>query len=300
MNIKELLTEEEFKLVTSKNNWLGIKIVVFDWCIIIGTFVLLSVYPNPLTILIGIFVLGARQLGLGVIVHETGHRTLFASQKMNDFVGNWLAGYWVFSNKETYMNGHLGHHKNAGTENDPDLANYKNYPVSRKSLTRKVTRDLTGQLGWRRIRSIGRTFFKLNKLDQQNRQAFLRSVGVNVLMLSTLAFFGIGWVYLVWVIAFMTSHMLVVRIRQIAEHAAVPNKFSLDARENTRTLYINRLERFLIAPHQVNFHMEHHMLASVPIYRLETLHKLLLNKGYYADLNFERGYYNLLKQVSLS
>jgi fatty acid desaturase len=85
----------------------------------------------------------------------------------------------------------------------------------------------------------------------------------------------------------------------MAEHAAVPDNFDPDARLNTRTLYINPLERLFIAPHRVNYHLEHHMLASVPIYRLEEMHKILLDKGCYDDVEFERGYWNLMKAVTL-
>ncbi|MEX0943856.1 MAG: hypothetical protein WD002_15075 [Pseudomonadales bacterium] len=55
---------------------------------------------------------------------------------------------------------------------------------------------------------------------------------------------GHPWLYLLWIGAFMTSHMLVTRIRQIAEHAAVLDQFRLDPRGNTRTLLINPIERF--------------------------------------------------------
>ena len=299
MNIKDILTEDELSQVTRRNDWYAARIVLFDWAMIIGTFYLMATYPNPLVILLGIFLLGARQLGFGVIVHETGHRTFFTSNKVNDFVGNWLAGYWVFSNKETYMKGHLKHHREAGTEADPDLGNYRDYPVTHTSLRRKIIRDLTGQVGWRRIKSIFRAFRRFKSLDKQNQTYLLRSLGVNVLMLAVLAALGHSWLYLTWVAAFMTTHMLIVRIRQMAEHAAVPNNFDPDARLNTRTLYINPLERLFIAPHRVNFHLEHHMLASVPIYRLEEMHKILLNKGYYDKMDFQRGYWNLMKAVTV-
>ena len=111
---------------------------------------------------------------------------------------------------------------------------------------------------------------------------------------------GYPWLYALWVIAFMTSHMLITRIRQIAEHAAVPDHFDLDARLNTRTIYISRLERLLVAPHDLNYHLEHHLMASVPIYRLRRLHELLLAKGYYDGMEFPRGYVNLLRQVTYS
>ena len=120
-----------------------------------------------------------------------------------------------------------------------------------------------------------------------------------MLMFGILALFGAAWVYLVWVIAFMTTHMLVTRIRQIAEHAAVPDLFSPDARKNTRTLYINPLERLFIAPHQVNYHLEHHLMASVPIYRLRELHQLLRSRGYYDEVDMQHGYLNLLRSVTV-
>ncbi|MBT4160899.1 MAG: fatty acid desaturase, partial [Gammaproteobacteria bacterium] len=109
---------------------------------------------------------------------------------------------------------------------------------------------------------------------------------------------GQPWLYALWVIAFMTSHMLISRIRQISEHAAVPDLCDLDARRNTRTIYINPLERLLVAPHDLNYHLEHHLLASVPIYRLRKLHDLLLSRGYYEGVDFPRGYFSLLRQVT--
>jgi fatty acid desaturase len=300
MNLREILSESEFSEVTRKSDALAWSLIAFDWLVIVGLFVVVANYPNPITVLLAVILLGGRQLGLGVVVHETGHRTLFRTPALNDFCGKWLAGYWVFSDKDAYMRGHLKHHQDAGTEDDPDLPNYVDYPVSRERLRRKITRDLTGQIGWRRMKSIGRSIARMNSLKPQIKQTVVRSLALNMAMLAVLALFSQAWLYLLWVIAFMTSHMLVTRIRQIAEHGAVPDHLSEDARLNTRTLYISPLERLLIAPHQVNYHLEHHLMASVPIYRLRRLHDLLKSKGYYEDVDFTTGYLNLLRQVTYS
>ena len=100
--IKEILTPEELAFVTSRSNWHGASIIAFDWAVIIASFVVMAHYPNPLTVLLGLFVLGARQLGLCIVVHETGHRTLFSSTELNDFASTWLSGYWVFGPPELY------------------------------------------------------------------------------------------------------------------------------------------------------------------------------------------------------
>ncbi|MFT5577795.1 MAG: fatty acid desaturase [Paraglaciecola psychrophila] len=298
MKLRGLLSEQEFGAITANDDWAAASIVAFDWLVIAITFVVVGLVPNVLTIVLAIFVLGARQLGLGIIVHETGHRTLFSAAPVNDFVGNWLAGYWVFSNKKTYMQVHLKHHKNAGTEDDPDLNNYRSYPISRASFKRKVFRDLSGQLGWRRLKSIGRSLKKNANLDEQNKAFLQRSMGVNLLLLLVLSSFNAAWLYLLWVAAFMSSHMLVVRIRQIGEHAGVPDNFDSDPRKNTRTVYVNNWERFFIAPHHVSYHLEHHLLASVPIYHLREMHLLLLAKGYYQQVEFPKGYVDLVNKVT--
>ncbi len=298
-NIRQLLNDEELSRVTRKSDLRAASIVLFDWSIVIGLFALAAAFPNPLTCLFVIILLGGRQMAFGVLVHETGHKSFFTSDAVNDFVGKWLSGYWVFSDKAAYMKGHLMHHKDCGTKEDPDLKNYEAYPVDTQSFRRKVQRDLTGQLGWRRLKSIGRSLLRLGDLRPAARETLVRSAGCNLLMLTVLTLLGVPWLYALWVIVFMTSHMLITRIRQIAEHAAVPDNFSVDARLNTRTIYINWLERLLVAPHGLNYHLEHHMNAAVPIYRLRALHELLLKKGFYEGVEFQRGYLALLRQVTV-
>ena len=170
------------------------------------------------------------------------------------------------------------------------------YPIT--SFKRKVFRDITGKIGWRRIVSIGRSLYRFNELKPGVRKMLVGGVVCNTALLLLLASAGFAWLYALWVIAFMTSHMLITRIRQIAEHAAVPDHFDTDIRLNTRTIYINWLEALLVAPHGLNFHLEHHLMASVPIYRLRELHQLLLEKGYYEGIEFPRGYLGLLRQVT--
>ena len=196
------------------------------------------------------------------------------------------------------MQGHLVHHRTAGTAEDPDLKNYQDYPITRARFRRKVLRDITGRIGWRRVKSIAGSLTKLDRLQPNVRQTMIRSLGVNLALLAVLTAFGQPWLFTLWIIAFMTSHMLISRIRQISEHAAVPDLYDLDARQNTRTIYINALERLLVAPHDLNYHLEHHLLASVPIYRLRELHNLLLSKGYYEGVEFPHGYLSLLRRVT--
>ena len=108
-----------------------------------------------------------------------------------------------------------------------------------------------------------------------------------------------GQFYALWVIAYLTSYPLIARIRQVAEHGNVPDLFSPDPRLNTRTTLPNWLERLVLCPNHVNYHVEHHLLASVPSHRLGALHRLLVHKGFYRghEDTLARGYWDVLKRV---
>ncbi|MBT5052846.1 MAG: fatty acid desaturase family protein [Gammaproteobacteria bacterium] len=292
------LTQQQLNLVTRKSSAQAWFIVLSDWVLITSALGAAALLPNPITIVFAILVIGCRQLSLGIIVHETGHQTFFESKRLNDFVGRWLSGYWVFSSKTDYMKGHLRHHQLAGTPEDPDLKNYAAYPVSRKSFRRKVWRDLSGQTGWRRLRSIGRTVIRYNTLNIEGRRVIRGGLITNLTFLGSVTLLGQPWLYLLWVAAFISTHMLSTRLRQIGEHAAVRNQQSADPRDHTRTILTRWWERLLIAPHQIGFHLEHHLLPSVPIYRLPTLHKLLVDNGYLATDLLITGYPSLVKRVT--
>jgi fatty acid desaturase len=99
--------------------------------------------------------------------------------------------------------------------------------------------------------------------------------------------------YLLWPAAWLTSYSLVMRLRSIAEHAMVPEPSH--PLRNTRTTLASLWERLLIAPNRVNYHLEHHLLMTVPHYRLPALHELLRERGALDGACVERGYANVLR-----
>jgi fatty acid desaturase len=298
MNLRDILTAEELQAVTASSDWRGTWLVLCQWAIVIAICAAVASWPNPLTILLGIWLLGGRQLGFGVLVHECGHRSLFRTQRLNEWVGDWLVAPPTFNNVKAYMRGHVNHHRLAGTADDPDLPNYRDYPITRTRLKRKLLRDLSGQTGWRSVRNIGRGLASLGTLPAETRASLLRGLGMNALMLLVMTAVGAPWLYLLWAAAFVFANPLISRVRQVAEHAAVPDLYDADPRRNTRTLRAGPLGRLVFCPHQVNYHLEHHLLASVPIYRLRKLHELLIRKGFYAGMTFPSSYWQLLRQVT--
>ncbi|MEM9254987.1 MAG: fatty acid desaturase family protein [Pseudomonadota bacterium] len=298
MKVSDYLTREEVTYFTSKSDWHAVLMLVMNWFFIVAIFALIAVYPNILTITAALILFAGQQLGLSVLMHDCGHNIFFRSKRVNDVVGQWFCALPVLNDQPTYAKGHLEHHRKAGSEQDPDLPNFAAYPVSKESFKRKVVRDLTGQTGYKLVSYVLKGAAGVfSKETRGGSWVFVREVAWQVALFLVLWSLGIGWTYLVWFASFMTVFMLMVRIRQVAEHAAVPGQFDPDVRMNTRTVDAPWWQRLLFAPNGVNFHLEHHFMASVPCYRLAELRRLLKRKGALDDVPVFRGYGDVLRHA---
>ena len=298
MKIKNYLCPAEVAHFTRKSDLNGWRLLLNNWLAIIGIFVIVALYTNPFTILLALPLLGGRQLGLSVLMHECGHRSLFRTAKFNDILGQWLCAFPVMNDLPSYARVHLKHHKSAGTTEDPDLPNYQNYPVSKASFRRKIIRDLTGQTGVKLLAFVFRgSATSMSNEKREGNKSLFGQITVQLVMVAVLWAFGVAWMYLLWAGAYLTMFMLFIRLRQVAEHAAVPNLYDLDPRKNTRTVEPRWWERAFLAPNMVNYHMEHHFMASVPCYRLKELHITLKEKGALVDMPKFTGYSTVMRHV---
>jgi fatty acid desaturase len=297
---KALSREEIAELVKIRDlrAWLSISL---DWGLIGASFALVAAFPNPLTIVGALVVIGSRQLGLAILMHDAAHRALLESRFWNDWAGNWLCGYPVWNDVLPYRKYHLQHHAKTWTDEDPDLELANPFPITRASLKRKIWRDLSGQTGWKRFlaildRDLGRSRGRARRDFGAGMQALNGVILTNAVLLGLLALFGHPALYLLWVAAWFTTYSLVMRIRSIAEHAMVPDIG--DELKNTRTTLARWWERLIIAPNRVNFHLEHHLLMTVPHYNLPRLHRLLRERGLLEEACVTEGYWNVLRLAS--
>ena len=171
MDPKTWLSGEELASVMQRSDLKGAFLVASQWLQVIALFWVMAAYASLPVWILGTVLLGSRLLGFGILVHECGHRTLFRTPALNDFVGRWLVAPPTFNNMRAYMRGHLEHHRLAGTAEDPDLPNYRDYPISRERLWRKLRRDLSGQTGWRTLQGVGRNLANYSRLSPEARGA---------------------------------------------------------------------------------------------------------------------------------
>ena len=117
----------------------------------------------------------------------------------------------------------------------------------------------------------------------------------NALLVAGLTAAGWPQLYLLWAGAWLTTHTFVTRLRSIAEHAMTPDRS--DPLRNTRTTIARWWERLLLAPNRVNYHLEHHLLMTVPHYHLPKLHALLRERGVLERACVAHGYLSTLKRA---
>lgn len=295
--ITDFVSLDDLTRFTERSNTRATSFVVFNWAMVALIFAGVALWTNPLTILLGIALLGGRQLGFAALMHDCGHRSLFETDHTNAWVGQWLCAYPILSDLPRYAAGHRKHHAFAGSHDDPDLPNYQSYPVPVASFRRKVVRDLTGQTGLRALRAT----WARGKADlgraPWNGNSLAGHALMNGAMFVVLWAAGAGWLYLMWPAAYMTTYMLIARLRQIAEHGAVPDLFDPDPRKNTRTTLVRWFERPFVAPFNLNYHLEHHLHASIPCYQLPAFRHYLVSRGMYDETGFPCGYGELFSET---
>ncbi|MCZ7582604.1 MAG: fatty acid desaturase family protein [Deltaproteobacteria bacterium] len=313
--ITDFLTTEEIRQVTRPTDRQGALAVGTSWALITGAFALAAWRPGVATIFVALVILGGRHLGLAILMHECSHRSLFRTKWLNDVVGKWLCAEPVWQHLDKYRKHHLAHHAHTGTAADPDLVLADPFPVSGMSVTRKFLRDLTGIAGAKRLYALlamdtgyieytasagakfidqtGRTKWDVVKTGWRNMRGMLLTNGV---LLGVLALAGHAWLYLLWIGAYLTTFSLFVRVRSMAEHGCTDK--TDDQLYNTRTIIAGPIARLTVAPHRVNYHLEHHLLATTPHYKLKRLHKLLKERGLYDKSHIAKNYGEVLRIVT--
>ena len=307
--LREVLSPEERKALLRIAPWASAWMVASNWVLVLAAMALVAWAPNPLTVVVALCVIGARQLGMAIVMHEAAHRTLFRTRRLNDWVGNWLAAYPVWAEVGPYRAYHLVHHTRTGTDQDPDLGLAAPFPITRASFRRKVWRDLSGQTGIKQARAVfrrdvgrgrrGNPLVLGMNAGEQPDAGWHKLVPValtNAALLGLLTLAGHPALYLLWVVAWLTTYRLVTRIRSIAEHGMVPDR--LDPLRNTRTTRASWLERLLVAPNRVNFHLEHHLMMTVPHHNLPAFHRLLRARHAIDEACVAPGYAAVLRQAT--
>lgn len=292
-DFRKALPKEVVQQLTRRSAWRATLPIAADFAVIAlaAGAALATWFSLPVTLL-AVVVIGTRQHALFVIAHDAAHYLLYDDRRVNDFVGRLCATVQGLS-MCTYRVIHRLHHNNLYGELDPDTALHGGYPRGKAYLAKKLLKDLAGLTAWKTyayflggapalntqtnvaLRPLDDTSEKLKAQARSDRNAV---VAVHVALLAVFAWSGFLVQYLVlWILPLITVVQAILRLRAIAEHGATTDFSSplTAARTNLAPAWLE----WLIFPHQVNYHVEHHLYASVPYYRLPELHREMLGRG---------------------
>jgi len=89
------------------------------------------------------------------------------------------------------------------------------------------------------------------------------------------------WLYFfaLWLVPLFTSFAFFMILRQLVQHGNGDRGWLT----NTRTFLVNPLIRYAAFPFGMDYHLPHHMFATVPHYRLPALHAFLLGYPEYSE-----------------
>lgn len=200
-------------------------------------------------------------------LHETTHRTAFATDWMNVWTAR-LCAFLVLLGPDHFRYFHMAHHRfTHDPENDPELA------APKPRTVRDYLIYMTGVPEWIwRVKTLVRNAAGLNRdvFVPPRGQSRVRTEAQVALGIYALLLVSLGDVLVwVWLIPMLLGAPF-MRAYLLAEHTFCPHVSNMLA--NTRTTFTNRLVRWLAW--NMPYHAEHHAYPAVPFHRLPRFHAL--------------------------
>jgi fatty acid desaturase len=202
-------------------------------------------------------------------VHESIHRTAFASPRLNALVAN-VCGFIVVLPPVWFRAFHLAHHRHTQIPGeDPELEHKRADTWSRYLI------HVSGLPYWWSAcsglitRAAGRVpdrFMAEHLKPDATREARLFLAGYLALALGSIAF-GTTVLLTYWIVPLMLGQPA-LRLYLLAEHGLCP--FVGDPFENTRTTLTTRFVRLIAW--NMPYHSEHHAFMAVPFHALPQVH----------------------------
>ncbi len=293
---------KELKQLSVLQPYKTVLAIAGDWIVIALAIAVSKYMQNVFVYLAAVAIIGGRMHGLGVIMHEAAHYRFMKNRKLADALGDIFTAWPVLITVQSYRNNHLAHHQHTNTDDDPDWRVKKGAPqFTFPQKIRMVVLQLGGYLiAVNTIRDLAQILPRVSRSDRSTRAYKLTRIAFYIVAALVFTYLGI-WksVLLYWIVPYLTVLFLFQHVRSVSEHFG-----SMDYSHeltSTRTVKPYFWERWFFAPHNINYHLEHHLFPGVPFYNLPKLHEALMrDPSYRAKAHITRGYSTGLVRECLS
>ena len=287
--------------------------IALNWGLIALAISIAQLWFNPLTYMLAILVIGARMHGLGILMHDAAHYRFLKNKKMNDLMTDIFCMYPIFFDIAKYRRNHLAHHRHLNTEHDPDWAvklgmSEFQFPKTKREFMLGLLsyfllyRGVMDALSF--LKRFGSNKVDKKKDSSQGLRSHLPKLIFYVTLVAVLSIFNLwGYFAIYWIVPYFSTLFMFQYIRSVAEHFGDLDYDHL--LNSTRSVVVlNPIEKFFFAPHNVGFHIEHHLYPGVPFYNLPKLHKMLMELPEYSEkahlnMGYIRGLFNDLGNAKM-
>jgi fatty acid desaturase len=271
--VKQILTTEVLNTLNNRSNTRGIIQLLGHLTIMGVSGYLWIATENWLIKIAALVIYGFSLAAMFAVVHESCHRTAFASNRLNDLVA-WFAGVLSGYNSTFYRRYHKWHHRYTQVKGkDPELEDAK------PSNFLEYLAEISGLNWWSgKIR----THYRLatGKLDNM---PYIPETAREEVIISTrlqLFIYGIAiafslilqqpWFINLWLLPLIVGQPI-LRFILIAEHTGCSN--DNNSLTNTRTTLTWFPIKFMMW--NMPYHAEHHLYPSIPFHALPKAHQQL-------------------------
>lgn len=302
MKGSDLISDELRAALTQKRPSTLYTCLAFDYLLCIFVMVGCEWFWHPVSYILAVMLIGARQIGIGSIaLHDGAHYLLSEDRNLNDQLAKFI-GASVFApiylDFKRYRKNHYTHHQTVNSEQDPEVQlTNRLYQLPRWKVAMFLLLPLTGFLF-----VVFLLNFLIRKWRAEKRTALAVASFILLLIIGlALDIYAAQLFLYYWVIPLATWGMHVNAIRASSEHypeqafdreTVVPSLF------HTRDILSSWFDLCFVTTRGVNFHLSHHLLPSVPFYNLAKLQAALTKSNVYREYaHVTLGYHRFLLEL---
>jgi fatty acid desaturase len=263
----------------------SIIVVVNFTLMIVGSLISISIFQMNAILSVPIYLgmllfLGTRFRAFGNIVHECAHDSFVKGRKWNDFFGNLLAIFLMYS-FQNYKRDHITHHLYTGDyDKDLEFSNTKEYGFHKTLNRRQIVFHLKRLITFEHVlHYTGRCIYTKS---EPIIWRVTRALYLGVLFCSCVLSGWTGEVtaliagYLV--VAYFTTYPAIGYITDILDHGGLIGAGAV--LEKTRNYTVkNKIVNLVFFPRNDTYHLTHHLLPTIPIKFSHKCHEILLKES---------------------
>jgi fatty acid desaturase len=287
----------ELKTLTKLSPWKSIFAISLNWLFIFAAIAIHIKYAHPLVYFLSWMLIATRLYAFYSLIHDAIHFLIVRNKKWNDLIAQVFLGLPIFISLKNMRAAHLAHHKHLQTDLDPEMKhlNYDEFqfPKSKQGLIRLFLMDISGiNFVYYQLLKAKSLLINFNPSGYNKARVMLFSFYFLIFTLAILAGFG-KEIFLYWLLPYATLYQVLNRLRLATEHFNIDENFGV----NTRSVIPSFIEKWTLTPHNLGYHLDHHLYPGVPFYNLPQLHQMLMTfEAYSNEVLVEKSYFQVIKK----